>query len=232
MSRRYIITVAQRKGGVGKTTLAVCLAAELSNRGNTVVLIDADTQRSASQWAPTSNLQFPVYEVALVDQEIGTWVHQLTQATKFYNFVVIDTAPHEYAVSASVAVSDLVIVPCTPSGLDLNATARTLEIIDMVRARKHGHPSLILVPNRVDARTREGRQIGVALSGFNEVVSPTIGDRAAFVRALSSGRIVAEIPDGLAANREIQILCDFVEKALGMTSSIDKSDNQLSVADD
>jgi chromosome partitioning protein len=230
MSRRYTISVAQRKGGVGKTTLAVCLAAELNSRGNTVVLIDTDTQRSASQWAQPSNLQFPVYEVALVDQAVATWVHELAQATKFYNFVVIDTAPNEYAVSASVAVSDLVVVPCTPSGLDLNATARTLEIIDIVRARKHGHPRVILVPNRVDTRTREGRQIGVALSGFNELVSPTIGDRAAFVRAFTAGRSVGEVPDALAAYREVQMLCDFVEKALG-TSPFEMSDSQLSLSE-
>jgi chromosome partitioning protein len=230
MGRRYTITVAQRKGGVGKTTLAVCLAAELNSRGNTVVLIDADAQRSASQWAQSGNLQFPVYEVALVDQTAATWVHKLVQVTKFADYAVVDTAPHEYAVSASVAVSDLVVVPCTPSGLDLNATARTLEIIDMVRARKHGHPRVILVPNRVDSRTREGRQIGVALSGFNELVSPTIGDRAAFVRAFTAGRSVGEEPDAMAANREIQILCDFVEKALG-TSPVEMSDSQLSSSD-
>jgi chromosome partitioning protein len=231
MNRHYTIAVAQRKGGVGKTTLAVCLAAELNSRGNTVVLIDADAQRSAAQWAQPGNLRFPVYDVALVDQAVATWAHELARASKLYNFVIVDTAPHEYAVSASVAVSDLVIVPCTPSGLDLNATARTLEIIDMVRARKRGQPSLILVPNRVDARTREGRQIGVALSGFNEVVSPTIGDRAAFVRAFSTGQTVAEMPDGLAAHREIQMLCDLVEKALGI-SSVGTSGSQLSLADD
>lgn len=231
MSRRNTITVAQRKGGVGKTTLAVCLAGELCRRGHAVALIDADTQGSASQWAQQGNLKFPVYAAALVDQTVTAWVDEIFQNTKFYDYVVVDTAPHEYAVSASVAVSDLVIVPCTPSGLDLNATARTLEIIDMVRARKHGYPSLILVPNHVDARTREGQQIGVALAGFNEVVSSSIGDRTAFVHAFRAGRTVAEMPDGLAANREIRMLCNFVEKALG-TFSVEMSDSQLSCAED
>ena len=100
----------------------------------------------------------------------------------------------------------------------------------MVRAHKHGRPRVILVPNRVDVRTRDGRQIGVALSGFNEVVSPTIGDRAAFVRAFTGGRSVTEVPDALAATREIQMLCDFVEKALG-TSSVGMSDSQLSLSE-
>ena len=51
------------------------------------------------------------------------------------------------------------VVPCTPSGLDLEATARTLEIIDAVRARPDGFPVLILAPNRIDRRTLEGRQL-------------------------------------------------------------------------
>jgi chromosome partitioning protein len=218
--------------------VAVCLAAELSARGNTVVLIDADMQRSSCQWAQPGNLPFPVYEIALSDQNysmhigegerVATWVQELVQATKFYDYVIIDTAPHEYAVSISIAVSDLVIVPCTPSGLDLNATTRTLEIIDMVRARKQGHPGVILVPNRVDVRTRDGRQIGLALTRFNEIVSPTIGDRAAFVRAFAAGRSVAEMPDASAATREIQMLGDFVEKTLGTFRS---SDGELSLVE-
>jgi chromosome partitioning protein len=231
MSRRYTITVAQLKGGAGKTTLAVCLAAELYKRGNTVILIDADAQRSACQWARPGNLRFPVDGVALTVQTVATWVHKLVEVAKSYNYVVIDSAPHEWAVSASVAVSDIVVVPCTPSGLDLNATARTLEIIDRVRVRKRGHPSLILVPNRVDTRTREGLQIGAALTRFNEVVSPTIGDRAAFVRAFTTGHTVAEMPEGLIAYREIQTLCDLVEKTLG-TTSVGTSDCQPSLADD
>jgi chromosome partitioning protein len=214
----YTITVAQRKGGVGKTTLAVCLAAELNRRGNKVALIDADVQRSASQWAQPGNLQFPVYEVALVDQTVTTWAHELIQIAGDHDFVVVDTAPNERAVSASMAVSNLVVVPCTPSGLDIEATARTLEIIDMIRDRRQGHPRVILVPNRVDSRIREGRQIVEALSGFNEVVSPKVGDRSAFVRAFTTGQSVAEMPEGLMANREIQVLCDIVEKLLGKFS--------------
>ena len=63
--RRRIITVTQRKGGVGKTTIAVCVAAALARRGHNVALVDSDPQRSASQWAEPGNLEFPVYEMAL-----------------------------------------------------------------------------------------------------------------------------------------------------------------------
>jgi chromosome partitioning protein len=58
-----VVTVAQLKGGVGKTTLAVALAAELARRNGSCALIDADPQRSATQWALPGRLPCPVYEM-------------------------------------------------------------------------------------------------------------------------------------------------------------------------
>jgi chromosome partitioning protein len=206
------IAVAQRKGGVGKTTLAVSVAAELRRRGRDVALIDSDPQASACHWALPGNLEFPVYDMALSGQTVPTWVRGVGQICADY--VVIDTAPNDRALGASIALANLVLVPCTPSGLDVEATARTLEIIDAVRARRRGYPSMILVPNRVDARTLEGRQLVEELSGFGEVVSPTIGNRTAFIRAFSAGHSVADIASGEIADREIQALCDLLDSAL------------------
>ena len=206
----FTITVAQRKGGVGKTTLAISVAAELCRRGKRAALIDADLQKSACRWAEPGKLRFPVYEIALIDQSVANWVRDAVRVGKDYDCVVIDTAPNERMLVSSMAISDLVLVPCTPSGLDLEATARTLELIDAVRVRRQGRPRLILVPNRVDARTLEGRQLVDELTGFGETVSDTIGNRSAFVRAFSAGRPVGEMPESLAADLEIQRLCDLI----------------------
>ena len=211
----YIIAVAQRKGGVGKTTLAVKIAAELQHRWQGVALIDADVQESAAQWAEPGHLQFPVYAHALAEQSISDWVRKFNRIAANQKYVVVDTAPHERALAASIAVSNLVLVPCTPSGLDLEATARTLEIIEKVREHRKQQPNLIIVPNRVDSRTLEGRQLVEELGSFKEIVSSTIGNRSAFVRAFSAGHSVADTAEGHTAHHEIELLCDLVENCLG-----------------
>jgi len=211
----FVIAVAQRKGGVGKTTLAICLASELERRGANVALIDSDPQGSACQWAGPGNLRFPVYEVTLAEQTISSWANEFKRVAADYDYVIVDTAPSQRALGASLALSDLVIVPCTPSGLDLEATGQTLAIVNAVRVLKQRRPELILVPNRVDARTLEGQQLAEELNGFGESVGPTIGDRTAFVRAFTNGQSVGQMLEGREAHREIQRLCDVVEQSIG-----------------
>jgi chromosome partitioning protein len=208
---RRVISIAQRKGGVGKTTLAVCVTAELKARGYDIALIDSDPQCSASRWADPGNLDFPVSELALGDESVVTWAKEVQRINADY--VVIDTAPNDRSLGAASAISDLVLVPCTPSGLDLEATIRTLEIVDAIRVPPHGVPRLILVPNRVDRRTLEGQQLVEELVAFGERVSPPIGDRAVFVRAFSTGFPISAWA-GAAAYGEIRSLTDLVERFL------------------
>jgi chromosome partitioning protein len=208
---RRVISIAQRKGGVGKTTLAVCVASELKVRGHDVALLDSDPQGSACRWADPGNLDFPVSELVLGEQSVVTWAKEVQRIKA--GCVVIDTAPNDRSLGAASAISDLVVVPCTPSGLDLEATTRTLEIIDAVRASPRGVPRLLLVPNRVDRRTLEGLQLIDELTAFGEYVSPAIGDRAVFVRAFSSGFAVSKWA-GAIAYGEICSLTDLVERLL------------------
>jgi len=207
-----IITVAQRKGGVGKTTLAVAMAGELSRRGWDLALIDSDPQRSASQWAEPGNLHFPVYEIGLVTETVSTWAHNVRSVRA--DCLVIDTAPNEREMGASIALSDAILVPCTASGLDLAATERTLSIIGAVRRRRRAPLTVILVPNRVDRRTLEGRQLIDELLSFGETVSTGISNRSAFVRAFTTGQAVCDFAPGLPADLEIRGICDLLLRSM------------------
>jgi chromosome partitioning protein len=208
----HIITVAQRKGGVGKTTLAVAVAGELSKRGLHVALIDSDPQRSASQWAEPGRLHFPVYEIGLVTETVSMWAHNIRSVKADY--LVIDTAPSEREMGASIALSDAILVPCTASGLDLAATERTLAIIGAVRGRRRAPLAVILVPNRVDRRTLEGRQLIDELLSFGEPVSSGISNRSAFVRAFASGQAVCDFVPGHPADLEVSGVCDLLQRSM------------------
>src|SRR5579872_4312883 len=85
------IAVAQRKGGVGKTTISVCLAGEASSRGLDVALIDSDAQGSAGKWAEPGYLGFPVYQIALEGRTVGDWVREVQGVSA--DHILVDTAP-------------------------------------------------------------------------------------------------------------------------------------------
>lgn len=203
-----IITVAHLKGGAGKTTIAVCVAGELARRNNSVALVDSDPQRSACQWAQPGNLEFPVYEIGLENVTVGNWAREVKAVRA--DIVVIDTAPNERHLGASIALADIILVPCTASGLDIEATDRMIAITRAVRRRRTAPLSVILVPNRVDRRTLEGQQLERELRSFGELVGPAIGSRSAFVRAFASGQSVAELVPGQVADIEIRTLCNLV----------------------
>jgi chromosome partitioning protein len=217
------ISVAQRKGGVGKTTIAVSLAAELCRRGGNVIIIDSDPLRSACEWAALGGLRFPVEEITFKGP-VTEWATAVKRVR--CDFVVVDTPPSEDALAASIALADVAIIPCLPSGLDLEATGRTLEIVSAVRGLRRDAVHVVLVPNRVDRRTLEGRQLVEELQEFGEIVAPPIGNRTAFVRAFSLGHSVGEFDPHSLGVRELGELCDLVERCLHGTVSRNHEVNQ------
>lgn len=204
----FVITVAQRKGGVGKTTVAVLLAAELDRRTGAVGLVDADSQASACQWAEPGNLSFPVYQLDPETRSVAEWVDIMRQIP--HPIIVIDSAPNDRVLGAVLAVANIVLMPCAPSGLDIEATARTLDIVRRVRTTRRTALRAMIVPNRVDRRTLEGQQLLEELQTLEEDIGPMIGSRSAFVRAFSLGQSVADFARGTPADIEIKSLADLV----------------------
>ncbi|QLH71657.1 ParA family protein [Rhodopseudomonas palustris] len=207
-----IIVVAQQKGGVGKTTIAINIAGELSRREREVALVDSDPQRSASIWAMMDNLEFPVYEMNLEQIPLKIWAQDIRRLPA--DTIIIDTAPSARQLGASVAIADIVLVPCTASGLDIEGVDETIRVIGAVRRRRKAPLAAIIVPNRIDIHLLEGDQIEHELETFGEQVAPIIRMRPDYLRAFTVGESVSSFSRGEAADREIQQLCDLVDKEL------------------
>ncbi len=205
------VGVIGRKGGIGKTTVAVHLAGELRARGRDVAFVDADPQGSASHWAEPGRLPFKVQHLPVTVDDLEPWLRKI-RAIKS-DVLILDCPPHlDAALGAAVALSQLVLIPCGPSGLDLLTIRDVLGVVVRARKRRDGTPDVLLVPNRVDRRTTEGRDLVAELGKFGEPVGTALADRSAYVRAFNTGDTVGAFAPGSAADLEVKALADDVER--------------------
>ncbi len=200
-----IVTVAQQKGGAGKTTMALQLAVAWQKQGHKVALIDIDPQGSAGAW---SHMRARV----LADQYEGPEVVAITgwrmvgelSRLKQYGFdiILIDSPPRaEAEVSIAVRSSDIVVVPLQASPMDLWATKPTLQFCFREKV-----PAL-LVMNRINLRTNlAAKMIEEAKLLGAEVSNATIGSRVAFQASLAEGKGVVESHPSSEAAKEIDTL--------------------------
>ena len=207
-----IIAIMNLKGGVGKSTIAVNLACELAGN-QSVVVVDADSQATAADWARRGDL--PVRVEALpfdAETPVGPWVE--TVLTLQANHVIIDCPPHiGPATLAAAGIADIVLVPVTPSGADLVATDSALALVhDAQVARKDNGPLCLLVPSKVDRRTSAGRELAAALERFGEPVGPEIGQRAALVDAFGVGLWIGQYAPRNPARGEFRDLATAVKR--------------------
>ena len=122
-----IVSVISQKGGAGKTTLALHLAVASSTAGRNTAVLDLDPQASAANWADRRAAELPVVRSAHASR-LRHELRQIQQAGG--ELVMIDTAPHADRTALETATaSDLVLVPCRPSILDLEAMTSTLDLI-------------------------------------------------------------------------------------------------------
>lgn len=206
----HIISVVQRKGGCGKTTIAVNVAACLAGRGYRVGFLDADPQASASTWGEGGLLPFALQALPLIGGDVRTWVPVVRDLADAQDILVIDAPPHiDEAVGAALALSDTVLMPCGASDLDIEGLKQTLVLANAVR--RHHDLRVILVPNRVDGRTLEGRQIETELAALGEEVAPKVGDYTAFRRSVGRGLSASEVGSSRQAAADIDTLTDLVE---------------------
>ncbi|HZB92935.1 MAG TPA: ParA family partition ATPase [Stellaceae bacterium] len=198
-----IITIAQQKGGAGKTTLAAHLALAWAGSSR-VAIIDIDPQASLAAWFRLRRERFGALAPGLEVAALGGWrvAKELERLAKRHDVVLIDTAPHaETEARIAVRAASLVLVPVQPSPMDVWATRQTLDL-----ARQERVPTL-LVLNRVPPRANLTEQMASALQALGAPIAATqIGNRVALASALAEGRGILEHAPSSRAAEEITAL--------------------------
>lgn len=194
-----IVTVASQKGGAGKTTLSVNLAAAALAKGLRVQILDGDPQGSAGVWAQLRG------NTGLV-RSIAQSRHLQDDLDKcranHIDLLIIDTRPAAGPESADlVLAADIVLIPVRPSIFDLSAAQKTINFV------KSGTARALIVISAAPVRAPEIEMAREALADTGvAVAAQVIHDRVAFSRSIQAGSTVVESePDGKAAD-EIKAL--------------------------
>jgi chromosome partitioning protein len=218
-----IISFVNQKGGVGKTTTAINLAIGLKKKNYNLVFIDADPQGSAVQWhAIEGNKSFEI-----LHHPSPIHATDIRQLSMNYDYVVIDAPPAIGDISKAIlAVTDLAIIPLSPSALDVWSCWGTLKMIDEIRPLNSDIEVKLLI-NRKIPGTKIGRDSHEAMKQFQmDVFNTELCQRVAFIDAMTSGVSVMQYAPHSKAAGEIERLCEEIIPQVSMEASQPQVNNQ------
>lgn len=202
-----VFTVAQQKGGAGKTTMAAHLAIAWTQLGHRVATVDIDPQGSLSRWYEVRQ-QATGGDPGFVHARITGWRTQaeVEKLARDHDVVVIDSPPHaQTEARIAVRAASLVIAPVQPSPMDLWAIHPTLDLATQEKRR------LLMVLNRVPPRTKLAEGL---IAEIQALVAPPevdladtqVGNRTAYAGTLLTGLSVTEAARKTQAAAEMQAL--------------------------
>jgi chromosome partitioning protein len=199
----FVVAVAQRKGGAGKSTLAANLAAAFAGLGESVALLDTDPQKTLTHWHAARQAAGLKAHALHFEAPSGWRVPgACDKLRRSHDIVLLDTPPHD-DTDARIAIraADLVLVPLQPSAADLWAMGATLEL-----ARAEKRPAALTL-NRVPAQGRLGAEVAAALrtQGLTLLEAP-LGNRSGFATAFAAGLGVTEAAPRSVAADEVRAL--------------------------
>jgi len=201
-----VITIAQQKGGTGKTTLAVHLALAFTNYHNfKVAIIDTDPQGSLGKWFVIRS-EKKLSKDNLTFKTASLWGAQYESKTlkKDHDIVIIDTPPKiESDARPSIEASDLVLIPMTPSHVDFWATEAIVEIA------KKAKKKILIQINRANQRSKLISKTNEYIKSINVSATQTIiGHRQIFASSMGEGKTAVEKQKKSKAVEEVKKLSE------------------------
>ena len=205
-----VITIAQQKGGAGKTTVTCHLAIALAGKGYKVAAIDIDPQGSLTAWYDArykyaGDAYKAIHCTAFEDWWRLSW--EIESLREAYDIVLVDCPPHsKNDAKTAVREADMVVVPIQPSPTDLWATTKTVDLTN----REHRNTYLLL--NRVIPNSRLGRQFirDLPRRRFETVFTNRIG----FAAAMAEGRTITETEPSSSGAKEVWGVVEELEQML------------------
>ncbi|EPE2780717.1 AAA family ATPase [Morganella morganii] len=195
-----IISFLNPKGGSGKTTAVINVATALTRLGYHLAVVDTDPQMSLTNWSRAGNSVFDVY-TATSEKD----VYSIRKDLSNYQIVVVDGAGSLSVItSAAVMVSDLVIIPVTPSPLDFSAAGSVTAVLE-AQAYNRKVDARFLITRKIE----QASMLSVLKENLKDKDIPTlktsISQRQIYIKSILQGNTVFESSDG-AAKGEIEIL--------------------------
>lgn len=210
-----VIGVCNQKGGSGKSSTAVHLARWLQSQSDSVFVIDSDGQRTSSLWL--SNLSQPIPVEIIPDP--NELLERLPNLATKHQWLIVD-APGTLAEATRAIVlwSDLVLIPCQPTGVDLASASDTVRLIKQARAIRKGEPQAAIFLNRAVKGTRLKQEAFTVLKAVPDinVLGEVIHQRQVIADAFGQGATVFDLGGDAAkdAQKEYSRLFTTILKAL------------------
>lgn len=193
-----ILMVGGEKGGVGKTTLATHMAATRATMKRNVVLVDADSQGTATIWSDARKEHKNVPQFPCVSLRGGKVHVELKELARHYQDVVVDTggADSQEFRSAMLA-ADTLLMPLRPGSFDFWTLLKMQEVVTLAEGFNDALKAMVVLsqvpPSAMDRARKEAAEVMTDVPRFSLLQCMTVF-RAAFNHSAGEGLTVDEMP--------------------------------------